>query len=170
VSVEIRPIGEDDVAAVVALRQESLTHAPLAFAASPERDAGSDPDAIRARIAEAPDSVTFGAFDGSRLVGALSLFRETHRKRAHRAQLFAMYVTPSHRRRGVATGLLGAAVRHAEALGLARLVLSVSSSAPGARRLYEATGFVAWGEEPDALRDAGESAAETHMALALTGR
>lgn len=163
----IRPITDADVEAAAALRREALQDAPLAFAASPEGDLASDPDAIRARIADAPDSVTFGAFEGHRLVGLVSVFRERHAKRAHRANLFAMYVTASQRRKGFAAQLLEAAICHAETQGMAWVQLGVSESAPGARRLYEAAGFQAIGEEPDALRHGGQSAAETHMALAL---
>jgi ribosomal protein S18 acetylase RimI-like enzyme len=169
-SVEVRPLGPADVEAAVALRREALTDAPLAFAASPEKDFGSDPASVRARLADAPASLILGAFEGGRLVGVASAFREPHRKRAHRTSLFGMYVTPSHRRRGVARRLLDAAIAHAEATGAAWLQLSVSSAAPGARRLYEQAGFEAWGHERDALRDAGVRASETHMALALPRR
>jgi GNAT superfamily N-acetyltransferase len=170
VSVEVRALVEADVDAAIALRREALADAPLAFAASPVNDFGSDPDSVRARIAEAPKSVILGAFDAGRLVGMASVFRERQRKRAHRTSLFGMYVTPGHRRRGVARRLLAAAVDHAEATGAAWLQLSVSSAAPGARRLYEQAGFATWGHEPDALREAGERAAELHMALALPRR
>jgi len=163
----IRPITDADVEAAAALRREALLDAPLAFAASPEGDLGSDPEAIQARIADAPDSMTFGAFEEGRLVGLVSVFRETHAKRAHRANVFAMYVTAAQRRRGFAAQLLEAAILHAEAQGIAWLRLGVSESAPGARRLYEAAGFQAIGEEPDALRHGGQSASETQMALAL---
>lgn len=166
--VEIRPLTEADVEAAVALRREALRDAPLAFAASPERDYGSDPAAVRARLAEAPDWWSLGAFDGARLVGMAHVSRERGAKTRHRASLFGMYVTPSHRRRGVAARLLAAAVDHARAQpGLAWLELGVSESAPGARALYEAAGFVAWGEQPDALRDGDRSVAERHMALDL---
>jgi ribosomal protein S18 acetylase RimI-like enzyme len=169
--VEIRPLGEGDVAAAVALRREALSDAPLAFAASPESDYGSDPEAVRARLAEAPDWLSLGAFDGERLVGVAHVSREHGAKARHRASLFGMYVTPSHRRRGVARRLLAAAVDHARAQpGLAWLELGVSETAPGARALYEAAGFVAWGVQPDALRDGGRSASQAHMALDLARR
>lgn len=166
-SVEIRAIADGDVDAAVALRQRALREEPLAFAASPERDFGSEPESVRARIADAPASVMFGAFDGGALVGLASVFRETHRKRAHRTNVYGMYVAPTHRRRGIALRLLEAAALHAETNGAAWLSLSVSTAAPGARRLYEGFGFVAWGDEPDALRDGGESVSELHLSLAL---
>jgi ribosomal protein S18 acetylase RimI-like enzyme len=169
--VEIRPLGATDVEAAVALRREALRDAPLAFAASPESDYGSDPEAVRARLAEAPDWLSLGAFDGDRLVGMAHVSRERAPKARHRANLFGMYVTPGHRRRGVAARLLAAAIDHARAQpGLAWLQLGVSETAPGARALYEAAGFVAWGEQPDALRDGGRRVAETHMALDLARR
>jgi len=45
----------------------------------------------------------------------------------------------------------------------------VTERAPEARRLYERAGFELWGTEPDALRHAGESVTEYHLALYLGG-
>jgi RimJ/RimL family protein N-acetyltransferase len=79
-----------------------------------------------------------------------------------------MYVVPGHRRQGIAADLLQAALRHARLLpGVSWVHLSVSSAAPGARRLYERTGFEVWGTEPEALRHDGQSVVEHHMALHL---
>ena len=46
-------------------------------------------------------------------------------------------------------------------------LLSVSSAAPEAKRLYERTGFQVWGTQPEALRHDGRSVVEHYMALQL---
>jgi RimJ/RimL family protein N-acetyltransferase len=80
-----------------------------------------------------------------------------------------MYVAPNYRGRGVATELLGAALRHAGTLdGVSWVHLSVSSAAPAARRVYERAGFHVWGTEPDALRHNGATVVDYHMALHLS--
>jgi ribosomal protein S18 acetylase RimI-like enzyme len=60
-----------------------------------------------------------------------------------------MYVTPHHRRQGVASELLYAALRNAVTMpGVTWVHLKVSSAAPEAQRLYERAGFRVWGVEP----------------------
>jgi hypothetical protein len=64
--------------------------------------------------------------------------------------------------------LLEATLLHARRIdGLASVYLSVSEKTPGAKRLYEAAGFVVWGLEPNCIRYGGVSASEYHLALAL---
>jgi RimJ/RimL family protein N-acetyltransferase len=101
-------------------------------------------------------------------VGTVGVFRDRHVKAAHKAHLWGMYVAPHQRRQGIAADLLQAALRHARTLpGVAYVYLSVSTAAPAAQRLYERAGFRVWGTEPDALRHAGQTAAEHHMTLRL---
>jgi len=163
----IRLLSEDDVESWLALRREALLDAPLAFATSPEDEFALDAQALREQLRRAPENVILGAFDED-LVGSVGLHRDRHRKAFHKAHVWGMYVTPSHRRRGLAAQLMSAILEHAAALpGISWVHLSVSSTAPEARRLYDAIGFRPWGTEPEALRHAGSAASETHMALPL---
>jgi ribosomal protein S18 acetylase RimI-like enzyme len=163
----IRVLREEDAQAYTKLRRESLLDAPLAFASSPADDLSSDPDAVREQLRRAPEFVIIGAFEND-LIGAVGVYRDRHLKSSHKVHLWGMYVVPSHRRRGVATELLDAAVRHARALpDVSWVHLSVTSAAPGAQRLYERAGFGVWGAEPDALSHGGQSVVEYHMALRL---
>jgi RimJ/RimL family protein N-acetyltransferase len=163
----IRLLDGDDVESFAKLRQEALIDSPLVFASSPEDDVAAAHGRPREQLERGPDAVVFGAFEES-LVGMLGLMRDRHRKSAHRANIWGMYVSPDHRRRGLGSALLHAAIAHARALpGVERIVLSVSSAAPGARALYELAGFRAWGDEPDAMRHQGAVTSEIHMALRL---
>jgi RimJ/RimL family protein N-acetyltransferase len=77
-----------------------------------------------------------------------------------------MYVVSGRRRQGIASDLLAAAIRHARSLpGISWIHLTVSSAAPAAQRLYERAGFHVWGTEIDAMRYAGQSVVDYHMAL-----
>lgn len=61
-----------------------------------------------------------------------------------------VYVSPSERRRGVATALSTAAEDEARARGYERISLSVSDEGnPGARRLYEQLGYRDAGVPPE---------------------
>jgi ribosomal protein S18 acetylase RimI-like enzyme len=163
----IRELRDDDVEAYVALRREALQESPLAFASSPRDDRFSSPEAVREQLGRAPEAVLLGAFQGL-LVGAVGLYRDRHVKASHKVHLWGMYVTPSQRGRGLASQLLAAALRHAEALpGVTWVQLAVSSAAPAAQRLYERAGFQAWGTEPAALCHEGRTLVEVHMALRL---
>jgi RimJ/RimL family protein N-acetyltransferase len=163
----IRFLGEDDAEDYAALRREMLLDAPLSFAASPEDDVAGSVEAVRDQIRRAPETVIAGAFR-PRLVGAVGLYRDRHVKAAHKAHVWGMYVKPAWRRQGLAAALLEAVLAHARSLpGIGQVHIGVSSTAPDARRLYERFGFRAWGEEPEALRHGGASAAEAHMILRL---
>lgn len=163
----IRGLTEDDVEAYIELRREALLDSPLAFASSPADDFVSSPETVRAELRRAPEWVIIGAFR-DRLVGTVGLYRDRHLKSAHKAHLWGMYVTVSHRGQGIASELLDAALRHAAALsGVSWVHLSVSSAAPAAKRLYERAGFKVWGAEPDALHHGGETVLEYHMAFHL---
>jgi RimJ/RimL family protein N-acetyltransferase len=165
--VKIRLLREDDVDAFLELRRAALSDVPLAFTASPEDDFVSSPEVFRERIADAPETVIFGAFV-ERLVGMAGLYREPHLKSSHKAHLWGMYVVPEHRGEGIATGLLDAIVTHARGLaGISSVHLSVTSAAPEAQKLYERGGFRVWGTEPDSLRLDGRSVVEHHMVLHL---
>ena len=164
----IRPLCVDDAEAYLALRQQALRDEPMAFLSSPEDDIARTVDAVRAQLRRpAAEAVVFGAFAGA-LIGIVGLHRDHHRKAAHKVHLWGMYVAPGHRRQGVAGSLLAAALAHARALpGVAWAHLSVSATAPAARRVYERAGFQLWGSEPDALRHGGQTAVEHHLAVRL---
>jgi len=166
----IRLLSESDAEQYAELRREMLHAAPLAFGSSPGEDFVSEPDAARAHIGGRPDKVIFGAFDDG-LVGAAGLFRDRHRKSAHRAHLWGTYVRPAARRRGLGAELVRAVLQHAASMpGIASLHLEVSSAAPAAQKLYESLGFRSWGLDEDVLRVDDESISEHLMAVRFDTR
>lgn len=163
----IRILRKEDAEAYAELRREALIDSPLAFTSSPADDFASSPETLREQLRRAPDSVILGAFDEG-LVGAVGVYRDRHVKASHRVHVWGMYVAPSHRGKGIAAELMQGVIQHARSLpGVSWVLLSVSSAAPGARRMYERLGFQLWGTEPDALRYEGQSVVENHMALRL---
>ena len=163
----IRGLRDDEAEAYAEFRREALLDSLLAFAASPADDFAGSAAAIREQLRRAPEWVILGAFE-DRLVGAVGLLRDRHLKASHKVHLWGMYVAPGHRRQGIGAELLQAALGHARALpGASWVHLSVSSAAPGARRLYKGASFQVWGTEPEALRHDGQTVVEHHMALRL---
>ena len=163
----IRLLTPEDAAAYVALRRESLLDSPLAFTSSPEDDTASSTEAVREMLARGPDNVIVGGF-APELAGIVGMYRDSHLKRAHKMNIWGMYVTPAHRGGGLGLALMKAAIEHARSVaGITCIDLSVNSTAPAAQRMYERAGFRVWGCEPDALRYAGEITQEHHMSLQL---
>jgi RimJ/RimL family protein N-acetyltransferase len=163
----IRQLTQEDAEAYVALRREALVDSPLSFARSPQDEPALSIEVARKRLGQTPGSVAIGAFGGG-LVGIVGVIRDDRIKCAHKAHVCGMYVTAEHRRQGVGTQLLEAAIAHARTLpGVSCVQLSVTSEAEPARRLYERAGFRTWGTEPDALRHAGQAAACLYMTLEL---
>ena len=166
----IRPLGIDDINAMVVLRSEALADSPRAFSASPERDVGQDPEFLRRTMSRPEVQVTFGAFESDELVGTATVHRFEGSKERHKAVLWGMYVTSRARGRGHGRALLEAAVEHARASeGVTHLHLTVADSAVEARRLYEGAGFVCWGTEPASLIVDGEAVDVDHLVLGVSG-
>ena len=163
----IRHLTPDDASAVLALRQECMLNAPLAFFASPEDDRFDSLEATRKHMVPSDQSMMVGAFKPE-LVGMAGIYREPRRKVRHKMTVWGMYVAPAFRGRGLARGLLEALIDYArQTEGVECVHLSVSSAAPEARRVYERAGFVVWGVEPDGLRDGGRSVDLVYMVLSL---
>ena len=164
----VRVLAPADAEVLAALRAEALRDTPVAFASSPEDDRMGDVDSVRTTLSDAGEHAVFGAFVDGALVGMVGIGRIQKLKARHLAHVWGMYVQPAHRGRGLAEGLLRAAIERARDWeGVARIGIGVSEASPGARRLYERVGFRLWGTEPDALRVDGVSYAEHFLSLEL---
>ena len=84
-----------------------------------------------------PRGALFVAVEGADLVGMIFLTPI----RDDTAQIRRMYVSPSHRRQGLANQLFGSVVAAARDLGYARVLLESPRSWAGAHALYQAYGF-----------------------------
>jgi len=113
------------------------------------------------------ESTVFGAF-APELMGTIGLYRDGRKKTAHKAQLWGMFVAPEDRGEGVGRKLLAAAIAHVRTLqGVTQAQISVSATAPEAKRLYESCGFQVWGAEPRALCLDGRFITQYHLSLSL---
>ena len=163
----IRRLGENDIDTLMELRHEALVSEPSAFGSSPDDDVGLDPDFLRRIMRDPSTQGVFGATDDG-LVGMEGVYREPKGKRAHKAEVWGMYVRRAHRRRGYGKALTAAGLEFARFLpGVTHLHLSVSETAGPARRLYESLGFETWGIEPASLVVDGKPIATRHMLLRL---
>lgn len=165
--MSIRLLTGDDAAAFQRLRHRALSEEPDAFGTSVAEHEAMAESEQRSRL-EAPNSLVLGVFMEGRLVGCAGLLRKAQEKTRHKALVWGVYVEPEARGKGVARALMERLIELARATpGLLQLDLAVSTSRPGARRLYESLGFFEFGREPAALRINGELVDQTLMALRL---
>jgi RimJ/RimL family protein N-acetyltransferase len=87
-----------------------------------------------------PDAAVFVAEEDGHVLARMSLSRDPHPASRHVADLGLM-VAEGHRRRGIGTLLLDAAVEWARLTGVTKLELHVFPWNEGALRLYERFGF-----------------------------
>lgn len=163
----VRRLRPADGEAYLSLRREMLQDAPFAFLAAPQDDICLDPEHVRRMLTPDSGNALFGAF-APHLIGTVGMIGERHVKASHKATIWGMYVAPSHRRRGIGSDLLRAAIAHARTSPRLRFLhLGVSATTPGARALYEQLGFSVWGTEPGAVHIDGVFADEHYMVLRL---
>lgn len=112
------------------------------------------------------DAAVLVAADGELVVGRLSLARDPHPASAHVADL-GLVVAAAHRRRGVGTALLDAAVEWAWRADVTKLELHVFPWNEPAIRLYERFGFEREGLRRDHYRRGGEPVDALLMAYHL---
>jgi len=104
------------------------------------RDVSDERRYLRA-IRRYPNAAVYVAEDDGLIVGRLSVARDQHPASRHVADLGLM-VAATHRRRGVGTALLEAAVDWARQAGVRKLELHVFPWNKGAIALYDRFGFV----------------------------
>ena len=94
------------------------------------------------------ERIVLGALDDENLIGTVTLLLDCPPNQPHRAEIAKMMTRISHRGRGVATALMGAAERMAVERERTLLVLDTAADG-GASGLYERLGFQLAGVIPD---------------------
>jgi GNAT superfamily N-acetyltransferase len=165
--IEVRKLVAEDAAAYWALRLEAVEREPRSFGVTPEEHRLTTIEETVALILK-PGCFLVGAFDGEALVGIARFDREGAEKERHKGHVRRVYVTASHRGRGVAKSLLAAIIAELkDDSTFEQLLLSVGTFNHAARAAYLAMGFVPFGIEPRSLRVGNEYFDEENMVLRL---
>jgi ribosomal protein S18 acetylase RimI-like enzyme len=167
--MEIRVLGPSDAAAYWNVRLEGLELEPSAFGMSAEEFRQTTVEEMQTRLRDMPaNSFYLGAFDGEVLVGIATFVRETRLKEQHKGHIYGVYVTASHRSRGVGRALIAALLeRTRSGAGLDQILLAVATSREPAVRLYRSFGFEVYGTEPKALKIGSVYVDEHYMILRI---
>ena len=157
--VAIRRLAPQDLGDYKDLRDTMLAAHPEAFTSDAATERARPADSYLARIGADPTDAapasqfTLGAWQGTRLVGAVSCERDLRVKVRHIAHLIGMMVQADARHAGIGAALLEACIESARAAGgIEMLTLSVTAGNTAALRLYERAGFSRYASLPRALR------------------
>ncbi len=138
----VRRVRPDEGTLLKSVRLSALADSPAAFGSSyaEEADQPDDHWTDRAMLGAAGErSVTFFAMVDDSVVGLVSAYRPDPAWLS--AELVSMWVSPAHRRAGVAVELVTAVVEWARQTGMATVELWVTRGNDAAAHLYETVGF-----------------------------
>jgi ribosomal protein S18 acetylase RimI-like enzyme len=171
-AIAIRPLAVADLAAYKQLRDEMLSAHPEAFTSDAAAEQNKEPADYLQRLGlDRPDGGQFllGAWSSGQLLGAIGCERDARLKVRHIGHIVGMMVRSEARRRGVGRALLAALIGEARrCFDIDMLTLTVTAGNTAAIRLYETSGFVAYGTLERAIRLAGgRYHAKVHMVLML---
>ncbi|WP_066295790.1 GNAT family N-acetyltransferase [Bacillus sp. FJAT-29937] len=165
--MNIRLLNPNDAVAYRDLRLIALKNHPAAFASSYEEEKDRPAEVYGERF-QSGDSFTFGAFENEALIGSVTLFKESKLKLKHRANIFAMYVSPEKRKMGIGKHLMASALKKARELNeIEQIYLTVEATNEPAKKLYQSFGFETFGRDPKALKIEDVYFDEEHMVLYL---
>lgn len=163
--MNIRLLNPNDAEEYLKHRLVALKNHPAAFASSYEEEKDRPADVYGDRF-QSEDSFTFGAFEDGALIGSVTLFKESKLKLKHRANIFAMYVSPEKRKMGVGKQLMSAAIERARMINeIEKIYLTVEATNDGAKKLYQSFGFEIYGRDKNALKIGDEYFDEEHMVM-----
>ena len=167
--MEIKLLTPNDASAYWELRLEALQQSSEAFGTSYEEAIQrTNPIVQVENNLRTEGNYTFGAFQQDKLIGMVTLSQESYLKIKHRANIFAMYVSPQARGLGAGKALLMEAINKAKTIEeIEKINLSVVSTNEKARNLYTQLGFKVFGVEEKALKVADTYYDEDHMTLIL---
>jgi ribosomal protein S18 acetylase RimI-like enzyme len=164
----IRRLSPSDAKVFRTFRLHGLRESPAAFGASFEEESKLPLKVFADRLKQTESKWAFGAFDGDRLMGFVTLVRETRIKEKHKASVYGMYVDPVARGEGVGRKLIERVIDTARRVrGLRQVRLAVVEGNLPALRLYENVGFKVYGREESALSIGRRYYAEFLLALPL---
>lgn len=156
--LRLQPLRAAELGDYKALRDAMIAAHEDAFTSDAATEQRRSADSYRSRLGRSADGdgaclFTLCAWQGRRLVGALSCELEPRVKLRHVAHLVGMMVHDDCQGQGIGQALLEAALRLLrQEPALEQVLLSVTRSNSAAVRLYQRIGFERYGRLPQAIK------------------
>lgn len=163
----VRRVRIDEGPLLKSVRLAALTDSPSAFGSSYAAEAGLQDDhwTDRAILGAAGErSATFFAVVDESVVGLVSTYRPDPAGLS--VELVSMWVSPAHRRAGIAAELVAAVVSWAHQTDMATVELWVTRGNHAAVRLYQTAGFHLTGDHQPLPSDRCKDELRMRLSLA----
>lgn len=148
----IRHLSPADASLYRDLRLLALTTDPDAYFSTLDELVGKPLSYFQSEIFGNEPWGYYGWFDSDQLVGYISIDRSGYEKKKHIANLYNLYVHPSHRRKGIGKTLVTHVVEQARTLPEIHSVeLTVIDGNDRAVALYTSLGFELFGKRPESV-------------------
>lgn len=161
--LEIREINENDSAAYMAFKYHLATETEYTMDSYPE-ELESDIEVIKDKLANSSEKISYFAFDGNTIIGYVC-FGPINKsiKCGHRCYL-GIGILEEYTGQGLGTRLINIALNRMKQEGYKLCELEVFEGNERALRLYQKSGFVAYGQRPmTAILKNGKTLASTLM-------
>ena len=164
--ITIRRLTVEDAALYREFRLRALREHPEAFTSDHDQESHRPLADTEKRLSSLSEKV-WGAFADGILSGMAGLSHETRERNKHKGSLVGMYAAPEANGLSLGRALVDTVIREAAANGIRHLVLTVTEGNTSPIALYEKSGFITFGVEPDAIRVNHVSFAKRHMYLQI---
>lgn len=165
-AIQIRRMNATDAEAFSALRRKLTQDNAVPMGLTLEEELARPIQGFRDQLSYPEPNAAFGAFIVGELVGSAAVaWPSKLASSRHKANLWGVFVAPSHRGLGIGRKLVSQAVGHALENGVRRINLQVFVPNTEAIKLYLTMGFVECGREPDAICLNGTYYDGVHMSL-----
>lgn len=156
--MQIRTLTEQDLLSWKLIRLKALKECSEAYGASYEEQKDCGDDFFLKQIQE---TTLFGAFQDGQLIGTIGLAIHDSEKIKHKGSIYAVYVHPNYRSKGVADKLLEHVIGYTKAF-LLQLNLSCAVQNQAAFNFYKKHSFKLIGTEPLSLK-VGDTFYDEHL-------
>jgi ribosomal protein S18 acetylase RimI-like enzyme len=163
--IELKPMSPGQWRLHKTMRCAALADAPYAYSNTLEdalKRSDEDWAHLTRRYTSDPSSITYFAFDNQIACGMSACVIDERE-----AEMFGVWVAPTHRRKGVGSALIKFACTWAESYGAVRLNVGVYEDNTGALALYRSVGFCDSGLTKPELSTGGRTVLLLTMPLHL---